>query len=174
MFCWTTLQLSFLRDENLMNVVFTSPPSCGKTVLKKAKVKYFGQEKGEDVVFLVPCYEGKQTLLFHHLKKEFGSLNSECIKVDNVKADVYFDIDEDDLMDKINNEYKDHHVFIDEVGILKDKDIFLLKKVAEQLAHQSISFWVSVTYFAKKNLQISSNQNCKDNSPSSRMSSMCL
>ena len=104
MFCWTPLQLSFLKDQSLKNVIFTSPPSCGKTVLKKAKVKYFGQEKGEDVVFLVPCYQGKQTLLFHHLKKEFGSLNNEHIKVDNVN--FHFGFDEEDLMDKINNKYR--------------------------------------------------------------------
>ena len=59
MFCWTPLQLSFLKDENLRNVLFLSPPSCGKTVLKKAKVKYFGLQKGEDVVFLLPCIRGK-------------------------------------------------------------------------------------------------------------------
>ena len=123
MFCWTPLQLSFLKDESLTNVLFLSPPSCGKTVLKKAKVKYFGQEKGEDVVFLVPCYEGKQTLLFHHLKKEFEFLNNYHIKVDTVKANGYFEIDKDDLMHKINNRYKNHHFFIDEVGIRYDKDI---------------------------------------------------
>ena len=85
--------------------------------------------------------------MFHHLKKEFEFLNNLHIKVDNVEATVWFQIDEDDLMHKINNKYKDHHVFIDEVGISNDKDISLLKKVAEQMAHQSLSFWVSVTYF---------------------------
>merc|ERR1719270_373706 len=102
MFCWTPLQLSFLRDDSLKCVIFTSPPSCGKTVLKRAKVKYFGIEKGEDVVFLVPCEDGKQTLLFHHLKKEFASMNNHHIKIDNVKAHYYFQIDEEDVMDKIN------------------------------------------------------------------------
>ena len=79
-------------------------------------------------------------------------MNNHHIKIDNVKAGVYFNIDEEDLMDKINNEYKDHHVFIDEVGIDEDKDIFLLKKVAEQMTQQSLSFWVSVTFFNRKEL----------------------
>ena len=55
-----------------------------------------------------------------------------------------FEIDGNDLMHKINNKYKDHHVFIDEVGIYYN--IPPLKKVAEQLNQQSLSFWVSVTW----------------------------
>ena len=87
---------------------------------------------------MVPCYDGKQTLLFHHLKIEFGMLNNQHIKVDNVKAGSTFSIDEEDLMKKIKNEYKNHHVFIDEVGISEYKDILLLEKVARKLAHQRL------------------------------------
>ena len=100
MFCWTPLQLSFLKDESLKNVIFLSPPSCGKTELKKAKVKYFAIEKREDVVFLVPCYDEMQTLLFHHIKNELGCLKNQHIKVDTVKAGGYFNLDEDGLKDK--------------------------------------------------------------------------
>ena len=83
-FCWTPKQLSFLKDELLKKVLFLSPPSCGKTILKKAKVKHFAKI-GENVVFLVPCFNGIKTLLYFHLKKEFESLESENIKVDNVR-----------------------------------------------------------------------------------------
>ena len=151
MFCWTPIQLSFLKDQTLRNMIFLSPPSCGKTVLKKAKVKYLGQERGEDVVFLVPCFKGIQALLFHHLKREFGSLNVQYIKVDTVK--FHFGIDEEDLLDKINNRYRNHHVFIDEVAVANDKDISLLKKVADQLAKQSRLFWVSITYFSTQDFE---------------------
>ena len=75
---WTPIQLSFLSDENLKRVLFLSPPSCGKTVLKKAKVKNLGQ-KGEPVVFLLPCLNGIKPLLFFHLKREFEALNIEHI-----------------------------------------------------------------------------------------------
>ena len=63
----------------------------------------------------------------------------------------YFNIDEEDLMQKIENNYKGHHVFIDEVGIYEAKDISLLKKVAQKL--ESLSFWVSVTYIDKQKLE---------------------
>ena len=92
------------------------------------------------------------SLLFLHLRKEFESLNCRHIKVDTVKQGDYFNIDNDDLMDKINNEYKNHHVFIDEVGISEEKDISLLKKVAEELAHQSKSFWISITSILSQDL----------------------
>ena len=92
------------------------------------------------------------SLLFLHLRKEFESLNFRHIKVDIVRCEDYFNIDNIDLMDKINNKYKDHHVFIDEVGISKDKNISLLKTVAEKLAHQSKSFWISVTSFNNQDL----------------------
>ena len=144
------MQLSFLSDENLTRVLFLSPPSCGKTVLKKAKVKNLGQ-KGEPVVFLLPCYNGIKPLLFFYLKREFETLNIEGIKVDTVKADFLLNIDEEDLMQKIENQYKGHHVFIDEVGIEEVKDIFLLKKVAQKL--ESLSFWVSVTYVKNQDLR---------------------
>ena len=106
----------------------------------------------KDKYLPLPCTKEMHSLLFLHLRKEFESLNCRHIKVDIIKQGDYFNIDNNDLMDKINNKYKDHHVFIDEVGISKDKNIFLLKEVAEILAHQSKSFWISVTSFNSQDL----------------------
>ena len=87
-----------------------------------------------------------ETLLFHQLRKEFQCLNNEHIKVDTVKADNWFSLDIEDLIDKICNKYKEHHIFIDEVGIRYESDIFLLKKVADIMTQQSKFFWISITY----------------------------
>ena len=146
-FCWTPNQMSLLKDESLKRVLFLSPPSCGKTFILKGKVKQLAL-KNQKVLILLPCYLGIQTLLFFHLKEEFEYYNN-YIQIDNVKANGYFSIDETDLLEKIEK-YRDHHIFMDEVGIFSESDIALIR-----LAQKSttLSLWISVTYMDHADLE---------------------
>ena len=107
--------------------------------------------KGQKVLILLPCFEKIQTLLSLHLKQEFER-HFKNIKVDNVKVDEMFKIDERDLMAKMVT-YKDHHIFFDELAIHDDRDIALLKKVDEKC--KSVSVWMAITHLnPSRNLNI--------------------
>ena len=137
-FCLTPNQLSFLKNQSLTRVLFLSPPSCGKTWIMKAKARQLGL-KTQKVLILLPFVEGK-TLLFFQLQHEFE--DNSNVHVDNVKADGYFSIDKSDLMEKLEH-YQDHHLIMDEVGVYKDRDIDLIKRVSEKC--QSNLCWLTVT-----------------------------
>ena len=53
-------------------------------------------------------------------------------------------------MDKLEK-YKDHHLIMDEVGIYKDSDIDLIKRVSEKC--QSNLCWVTLTYIRDEDLE---------------------
>lgn len=110
----------------------------------KAKARQLGL-KGQKVLILLPSVYGIPTLLFFQLEHEFK--DNSNVHVDNVKADDYFSIDKSDLMAKLE-QYKDHHLIMDEVGIMKDSDIDLIKIVSEKC--QSNLCWVTVTNIRNK------------------------
>ena len=142
-FCLTPNQLSLLKDQSLTRVLFLSPPSCGKTWIMKAKARQLGL-KGQKVVILLPFCSGK-TLLFFQLQHEFeGNSN---VHVDSVKANYGFSIDESDLMNKLE-QYKDHHLIMDEVGIYNDSDIDFINRLSK-----SKLFWVAITFIRDKDVE---------------------
>ena len=146
LFCWTPNQLSLLKDETLKYVLFLSPPSCGKTFIKKAKAKFFAQ-KGQKTAFLIPTLYRKDvlcTLLSFQLELEFESF-SDNIKVVSVNARNNFGIDEKHLYPLLES-YKDHHIFIDEVAIWDDKDIEVIKYVAHHCRTANVAFWFTVSF----------------------------
>ena len=149
--CWTPRQLSLLKDEGLIRLIFLSPPSCGKTVIITTKAKNLAR-KGQKVLILLPCFRKLHTLLFLHLKQEFeGHYENrvrENIKVDNVKVDEMFSLDAKDLEAKVKK-YKDHHIFIDELAIHDERDIALLKKIDGKCK----SLWLAATHVRDFNIE---------------------
>jgi len=98
------------------------------------------------VLFLLPCYENIQSLLFFQLQEEFKEFNGN-ITVDNVKADALLRIDENDLMAKLEK-CKDHHIIMDEVAVHDENDIAVIKEAAQKCT--STTFFLTVTYIQNK------------------------
>ena len=144
-FCWTPNQLSLIKTETLKKLLLLSQPSSGKTFILKSKAKKLARN-GEKVLFLLPCYENIQSLLFFQLQQEFKEFNGN-ITVDNVKADDSFSMHENDLMAKLGK-FKDHHIIMDEVGVYGEKDIAVIKKAAQKCT--SKTFWLTVTFIYEK------------------------
>jgi hypothetical protein len=149
-FCWTPNQLSLLKDESLRYVIFLSPPSCGKTFIKKAKAKLFAQ-KGQKVAFFIPTYCNLRTLLSFQLEQELKGY-SENIKIVNVVAGNYFKIDKDHLHPLLES-YKDHHIFLDEVAIWDDEDIEVIKSVVSHCQSEKVALWFTVSFVLDAEIQ---------------------
>ena len=148
-FCFTPNQLALLKDESLKHVLFLSPPSCGKTFIKRAKAKFYAQ-KGQKVAFFIPSYNNLRTLLSFQLEQEFEPF-SDNIEVINVNAGSDFTINEDFFsMLKL---YRDHHIIMDEIGILHDVDIERIRNVAQHCQSANVAFWFSVTFMQKKEIR---------------------
>ena len=151
-FCWTPNQLSLLKDESLRYVLFLSAPSCGKTFIKKAKAKFFAQ-KGQKLAFLIPTLFREDvlcTLLSFQLELEFESF-SDNIKVVSVNVGNFFKIDKD--VYPLLELYKDHNIFIDEVAIWDDKDIEVIKNVAQQCQSANVAFWFTVSFVMNEEIK---------------------
>ena len=140
-FCWTPNQLPLIRTETLKKILLLSQPSSGKTFILKAKAKKLALN-GQKVLFLLPCYNNIQSLLFFQLQQEFQEFN-DSITVVNVRSDVFLTINGNDLMEKLED-YKDHHIIMDEVIVSGQKDIAVIKKAAQTCV--SRTFWVTVTH----------------------------
>ena len=148
--CLTPNQLSLLNDTNLKRVILLSPPSCGKTMILKAKAKQFAS-KGQPVLFILPFYEGLKSLLFLQLLQEFEE-SSDFIKVENVQADHDFCFNEKNLM-KLIEKHENHHIIMDEVAIghFFEKNISLIQKLNKIC--NGVSVWLSITYIKSNTAQ---------------------
>ena len=137
MFCFTRKQLPIalrkMPNEMLERVIFLSPASTGKTLIKKSNAKKIA-EYGGKVLFLMPCFNGWETLLSFQLKQEFQGYSN--IRFENVASSVGWK----GILEKLEN-CGDVHVFIDEAEICNEGDISGIKQAAEMCK----TFWLTVT-----------------------------
>ena len=82
--------------------------------------------------------------MFFHLQLEFEEFG-DSITVANFDVFSNLNIYEEGLLETLEK-YKDHHIFMDEVSIESQKDLDVIKKVAERRSMVSKSFWLAITY----------------------------